>query len=295
MSSLNQGIQNAADALRRVKSHLERVRELPKKTFARSIYDDWERIARFSQKLDDTLPFLEKRDIAEAALRDFDMLIKHDEDKELNECIMRSGRVEMSVAIARDMALSDYVMQTWIIYDRITNVVGRIVGPVEISRNETAANNPKLLRYLVKAGGGKERPLVGSFSIDEYLKDSYAWQIIAASRIRNTISHDGGYINDKPLFKDNLVREMFNLDVDAVSELNSGLERDTGKRAELQLLARDGSFSFSSADIRPQLKLLHEEVDCAVALLIGWACDAFVDLVRHFSHFERGPAVTVWL
>lgn len=294
MNRLSQSVQNAANALRSVKSHLDRIRELPAHAFAGRIYADWERIALFSQKLDDTLPFFRKRDVAEAALRDFDVLIKRDGDKGLNECIIRNGSVKMPASIARDMALSDYVMQTWVIYDRITNVAGRIVGSVEISRNEAGANNPKLLRYFVKGGGSKERPLVGSFSIDEYLKDSYAWQIIAASRIRNVIIHDGGYVEDKPIFKDGLVREMFALEVDAAAELNSSLEREI-KRSEFQLLTREGSFRFSNVDIRPQLKLLHEEIDCAVAVLIGWACDAFVDLVRHFSNVERGHVATVWL
>ena len=294
MSRFAQSIERAADALRCVKAHLDRISGCPTQALVRNIYADWERIVKLSQKLDDTIPFLKKRDFAEMALCDFDKIIKWNVDKELSGCTTNSGSVEMPVSVARDMALADYVMQTWVVYDRIANVAGRIAGSVDISRNENAANNPKLLRYFVKVGGCKDRPLVGGFSIDEYLKDSFAWQIIAASRVRNCIIHDGGYINSKPFFAGDLIRDLFVLNDAAAAELNSELEKEA-QRTGFKLIAREEFFNFTNSDIRPQLKLLHDEIARAVAVLIGWACDSFLDLVRHFSYLERGPVGTVWV
>lgn len=193
--------------------------------------------------------------------------------------LVKHGTLEMDFSIARHLALTSYVAVTWSVYDRLTNVCGRLAGVAEIAENPKL--NPKACEDLL----GKKDIL--GFATHMHIQHAYRWPLKAAYKIRNWLVHEGYEENSTPLFKGDRIADGFILHDDAIDYLEKccGYNADNGKIDGCCLAAAEECWP--TRDMLIVLEQYHAEVDELFAGLLKWSVDSFIGQITIFSGRDR--------
>ena len=281
MNDLLTAISNGVNSLQRVETSVNQLRTRSDRMLPIEVYDNWEKLSRLHNSLESSKAVLKCRDEAWKVLDGLSTHIADGGLKLIDEyCCEWTGQV-VPFGVVCKMSLMSYVTWTWALYDRLSNVTGRLAGNANIALANPGCNDPKLVENFLSTSKSKA---IDGFVMAEHFPRMYEWPIVASYQFRNCCVHDGGYIEGIPFFKGRAVDEAFLIDGEAVNKLNEVVEkRICQKTSSFCFSVINGECKFADGDIRPQLKAINDEIDVALSSLLQWCVEAFVLQVKVFS------------
>lgn len=185
----------------------------------------------------------------------------------------------LTLECARHITLTAYVSHTWALFDMLSNIAGRIIGNADIAGNRYPRNNAKLYEGFLK----KSNRQIDAFSLDGLIRDVYGEYICASYDIRNTILHDGGFVDTRQLLSMDLAFQAFDIDERMVEKLNNRISKKffdaVGGDVGFQNVNR---FEFEVGDVRHQIVLIDEKLTELLDQLLEWGVNSFESQVRTF-------------
>jgi len=245
----------------------------------------WISKANLHKDLEETVKLFECRDSAMLCLTNLRAKASTLDASPLSISV-EFGAVQMTLYAARLLAMNSYLATTWSVYDRLSNVVGRLMAKAEMTiqdnKTETPnpARNPKLVEDLMAEDDGCYQ----GFEINQLLSKLHGESIWASYLLRNSFMHDGGMINNIPILSGSSAATCFLLSKENSEMLNKVVAKRAGSmRSEI----------FKERDFVDQMKVLHEELDKMFAGLVEFVVGSFYSQVSLFG--ERigvNPAAT---
>lgn len=190
------------------------------------------------------------------------------------------GNQELDFSIARHLSLVSYMTTTWAIYDRLSNICGRLCATSKVKNNPKI--NPKIIEDFINY------PNEHGFSIGFIIKHSYAWPLRVSYGIRNWLVHEGFDRDNTALFRSNFIYDGLNLNEEAVSRI----EKDNGysiddRNISSCCLTVDND-PWHTHDLKNILPIYHNEIDTMFAGLTKWCIDSFIEQIKVFTARDRG-------
>ncbi|MEI7923043.1 MAG: hypothetical protein WCJ40_14150 [Planctomycetota bacterium] len=243
-------------------------------------FEHWLKLATLHQQLSGTTPIFEARNYA---WRIVQSLLTTDDNESILQNLVLYNAIKMDFSVARHLSLISYVSTTWSIYDRLSNVCGRLAGIAEISNKVN--ENPKVIDFFM-ADKKLQNPL--GFTTNLHLKHSYEWPLRVSYKIRNWLVHEGFEVGDISLFKSNSIFDKFVLNVDAIEkiekECNSNLnQKDKSKRT----CAPQTDEIWTDRDLISILCLCDNEIDIMFSAFLGWSVDSFINQIKLFAARDK--------
>lgn len=169
-------------------------------------YEQWIKKAAYFKVLNGTDSLLDAREIAWLAV---EALAVPPNGGNVQQNTVVFGTLTMDFAVARHLALTTYVAVTWSVFDRLTNVCGRLAGISSMAENPS--RNPKVFEGFF----GKEDML--GFSGQMHLRNAYSWPLRVSYKLRNWLVHEGYEVGETPLFAGDRIADGFRLHDSAVA------------------------------------------------------------------------------
>jgi len=238
-------------------------------------YEQWLKLGAYNQTLIGTIALFQMRDVA---WQNVLCVINPANIKDFGNNIVTYNEMEIDFEIARHMSLVAYTTASWSIYDRVSNVCGRLAGVASLSENPK--QNPKACEDFAT----KSNAL--GFTTHLVIQQAYAWPLRVTYKIRNWLVHEGYDEGGISLFNSNLIADGFTLDNKAMLYLESACG---GKPGSVDL----ASCITSTEDLWPThdlLKILpqyHAEVDTMFTGLLKWSVDSFLGQIAAFTARDR--------
>lgn len=247
-------------------------------------YEYWSEKSNLHHTLRTTAVLLDVRDRAtEVAKR----LIDPDRIKNEEERVKQSGSpantflydgVLMDFSVARHLAVTSYIATTWSIYDRLTNVCGRLAAVAEIANNPK--QNPKMCENFLN-----DKKNFFGFSMQFHLKKAYSWPLKVSYRFRNWLVHDGYEANGVPVFRGERISDGLYLHAEAMESLSKSEYLCNDK--DFCCLKQDENFPWYDESLLTILDKYHKEADIMFTGLLDWSVSSFVGQVKSFSERDR--------
>lgn len=190
--------------------------------------------------------------------------------KPMSETILY-GTVNVSIFAARLLAIDSYLASTWSIYDRLSNVLGRLMGDAKIVENTSSALSPKLVEDIM----GQVKGCYQGFGTNELLSKLYSESIYSSYFLRNSFMHDGGMIDNVPILSGSSAAACFELSKENAEKINNAVaKRFCGSGS--------GLFKFTEGDFISQLKSCHDDLDKMFISLVEFVVGSFCTQVYLF-------------
>jgi hypothetical protein len=237
-------------------------------------FEHWLKLATLHQQLSGTTPIFEARNYAWRIVQS--LLTTDTYNESILQNIVLYNAIKMDFSVARHLALISYVSTSWSIYDRLSNVCGRLAGVAEISNN--IKENPKAIESFMA-----NQKLLG-FTTNLHLKHSYEWPLRVSYKIRNWLVHEGFEVGDISLFKSNSLEDKFKLNEDAIKKLQNECSytlNDDG-RTKGTCVSQENETWIDRVLIRI-LYQYDKEIDIMFSSLLCWSVDSFVNQIRLFA------------
>jgi len=217
--------------------------------------------------------------------------------------------IDMDFASARHLALISYTSVSWSIYDRLSNVCGRLAATEDVRQHYK--QNPRLVEdFLAKEKERSSPPSAANFekqknqhgrdeygnqlfafSMQYHLRTAYDWPTRVAYTIRNWLVHDGTSMGDVRLFHSDQIEDGLRLHSKAVVHIENmcKIERDSNDDPTRCCLRGSANpwKKENDKDLMEVLKLYHGEVDTMLAGLLKWSVDSFVGQFIAFSARDK--------
>lgn len=190
--------------------------------------------------------------------------------KPISETILY-GTAEMPIFAARLLSIDSYLASTWSVYDRLSNVLGRLMGDAKVVDNTVTAQNPKLVEDLI----GQAKGCYQGFGTSELLSKLYSEPISSSYFLRNSFMHDGGMMGNVPILSGSSAAACFELSKENAEKMNSAIAKRLG-------VSGSGLFMFKDGDFIDQLKMCHDELDKMFVSLLGFVVGSFCAQVSLF-------------
>ena len=190
--------------------------------------------------------------------------------KPISETILY-GTAEIPIFAARLLSIDSYLASTWSIYDRLSNVLGRLMGDAEIAGNDSPTQSPKLVENLI----GKAKGCYQGFGTSELLLKLYGEPIYSSYFLRNSFMHDGGMMGNVPILSGSSAAACFELSKDNADKINRVV-------AKQLCSSGSGSFKFKEEDFIVQLKACHDDLDKMFVSLLEFVVGSFCAQVSLF-------------
>lgn len=229
----------------------------------------WFAKAKLHEDLGETMKLFESRDAAMQCLENLRSNILTLGSEPLSSKI-QFGATQIPMFAARLLAVDSYLAVTWSIYDRLTNVLGRLMGASDIVNNSNPAQNPKLVESLITQAKGCYQ----GFGINELLLKLYGESIYASYFLRNSFIHDGGMMGNIPILSGNSAASCFELSKESAERMN---------RNVAQRMGCSSSSSFRDGNVIDQIKLCHDDLDKMFASLVKFVVGSFCAQVSSFG------------
>ena len=226
--------------------------------------------AKLHEDLGETLKLFECRASAMKCLEGLRDNTSKLGSKPISETILY-GTTEMSIFAARLLAIDSYLASTWSIYDRLSNVFGRLMGDAKIVEAPSSAQNPKLVEDII----GQVKGCYHGFGTNELLSKLYGDLIYSSYFLRNSFMHDGGMIGNVSILSGSSAAACFELSKENAEKMN---------RAVSARLCGSGSglFKFTEGDFISQLRACHDDLDKMFIALAGFVVRSFCAQVYLF-------------
>jgi hypothetical protein len=281
----------------------------------------WESAAAFHASLSDTIPLFEVREKAWQGVEalvdpkriELEKLRLKDPQRRLIEGAkmynFSHDGIEMDFPCARHLALASFSSVSWSIYDRLSNICGRMAATEEVRQHYK--QNPKLIEDLLARekdkstvsdaeNSEKKKSVSGrhdygsqlfAFSMQYHLRAAYDWPSRVTYTIRNCLVHEGGLIGAVRLFHSDSIEDGLRLHSDAVQhiEKSCSLELD-GNVDPLRCCLRGPANPWVKGreiDLIEVLGAYHGEVDIMFSGLLKWCVDSFVGQFAAFSARDK--------
>jgi hypothetical protein len=224
-------------------------------------------------------------------------------------CGFSHDGIEMDFASARHLALISYTSVSWSIYDRLTNVCGRLAATEDVGQHHK--QNPKLVEDLLTKQKERSSPMdaasiekrknqrgreeygnqLFAFSMQFHLRAAYDWPTRVVYTIRNWLVHEGTSMGNVRLFHSDQIEDGLRLHSEAVVRIEDmcNIIRDGNGDPEKCCLrgAANPWKEGSDKDLIEVLKLYHGEVDTMLVGLLKWSVDSFVGQFIAFSGRDK--------
>jgi hypothetical protein len=273
MSDLRTQVTMSADKLRAAWTTLS---AQPASALPPNCHERWIKRASYHRSLDGTARIFTAREAAWESVRSVASALSTNPNSP-NEVTYGSQRLDFG--IARHLSLVSYVASAWSIYDRISNVCGRLAAVADIADNPQ--QNPKACEDLI---GKKD---THGFSVQFHIRDAYAWPLRVTYKVRNWLVHEGWEENNIPLFCGDSIGDGLRLHADAVKHLEQcgGYTADGGKITSCCLSSAEECWP--TKDLLEILLRYHAELDTLFAGLLKWSVDSFVGQIEAFTARDR--------
>lgn len=268
MSSLeNQVNQSFKD----LKNSYKLLTQMAPQSLDQSVIGVWTNRSLLYVECEHTIPIFLLRDKALIIMNE--LLRSQGRDKEPN--VVKYCSFDMDFSIARNHAVTAYMMANWSIYDRLSNIAGRLVGTGSIFQNPK--DNPKLVEDFMNK---KDRV---PYLTHHLLSTSYRWPVMVSYKIRNWLAHEGYDIGNISLFKGNRVSDGFILHPDAMETIQKNNDYKLLADGRIQNSCIDPSSElWLTGDLFQILESYHSVIDDMLASLLKWSSDAFVNHLKCF-------------
>ena len=180
---------------------------------------------------------------------------------------------EMQFAVARHLALSSYITLNWTIYDRLSNVCGRLIGHENIGSNPLPTSNPKLVEHFLRES--KDRLKQHGFSLARILSPAYGWPAALSYEIRNWIVHEGLDAEGVALFSGDNISDSFELSSQAMTRIEEKCKADGITHAQ-SCLSQESNHPWYDKSILTVLSKCHLEVDAMFVNFVRWSVDSLI-------------------
>ena len=249
-------------------------------------YQLWQKRAELCNALKSTLELLPIRD--ESWLVVNSLLNENNKvDSDNTKVIFCSQK--MLFAIARHMALGSYITTNWSVYDRLSNICGRLLGPEDIGNNISSKSNPKLLDSFMRNSKDKIRP--NGFSLSYLLPAAYGWPASVSYCIRNWLVHDGLEVEGVTLFKGNSVSDAFELSSAAMDRIQKVCDNEGFPHSKC-CFSTEPNHPWYDKSLLTILDKCHTEVDELFCSLLKWSISSFEMQVDLFSMRDRALIIS---
>jgi hypothetical protein len=212
--------------------------------------------------------------------------------------------IAMEYSEARYLCLSSYMVSVWSIYDRLTNVCGRLSATQMVQNH--VKQNPKLVEdFLLKPKPKQEesqdtkkgdRDVYGNqlfaFSMQAHIREAYAWPGRVSYAIRNWLVHEGCSSGSINLFNGNAIADGVILHSEAIKlieKLCLHQEDDNGDPLCCCLKGHDSPWRSTKSqdcqevDLLQVLKAYNAELDIMFVGLLKWCVNSFSEQIKCFG------------
>lgn len=270
MTNLKKQIEQSTAALRDAWTNVKSVptgSSLPSKCF-----EQWSKRSAMHQLLASTISICAARDVAWNVVKQ----IANAQAVPGKANVVSYNNIEMEFHIARHLALTSYVSVTWSIYDRLSNVCGRLAGTTDLAENPK--QNPKACEDLV----GKKDVL--GFSGHLHIREAYSWPLKVSYKIRNWLVHEGYNDGNVSLFDGDGIADQFKLHQDAIQYIQKccGGAGDGKRRGDSTCVVEAADF-WAAGDLLQILEQYNSEIHTLFVALLRWSVDSFVGQIKAFA------------
>ena len=271
MNDLASTVRKAQSDLSSVYSAVQRVPPgLTNITAWLNIQRIWFIKAKLHEDLGETLKLFECRTSAMKCLEGLRDNMSKFGSKPISETILY-GTMEMSIFAARLLAIDSYLASTWSIYDRLSNVFGRLMCDAKIVENTSSVQSPKLVEDLI----GQTKGCYQGFGTNELLSKLYGDVIYSSYFLRNSFIHDGGMMDNVQILSGSSAVTCFELSNENADKINRLVaNRSCGSGS--------GVFKFKEGDFISQIKGCHDAVDKMFISLAEFVVGSFCAQVYLF-------------
>lgn len=161
------------------------------------------------------------------------------------------------------LAVTTYLTITWSLYDKLSNVIGRLLGGDDALKNLLSKENPKLIGsfigYQKNDRQNENKKIISTIGINNIVSTCFGEKICLSYLLRNCFVHEGGVIEKEQIFTEKTDDNIFNIGETVARKLNEGIA---------QAYAIKNSTIAKSGNLISQLEQYHHEIDkCFVGLL----------------------------
>jgi len=270
MSALENQINQSCSDLKHANSFLV---QSTLQHFSQSVFEMWNERSTLFIECEHTLPLFALR---KQSFQIMKMLVAIQPQSVASNLVEYCG-ITMDFAIARNHAVTAYIMANWSIYDRLCNISGRLIGTADIGHN--AKDNPKLVEDFFDKREKNKVPYI----LQHHFNASYRWPVMVSYKIRNWLAHEGYDIGNIPLFKGNRICDGFILHPEAMDTIQKNNDYKLSTDGRIQNSCIDPSNEFwHTNDLLQILESYHSVIDNMLASLLKWSTDAFVNHLKCF-------------
>lgn len=184
-------------------------------------YKTWTKKIELVEQLENVLPLFPVRDNAAKGLVYISSYVQREDYNPKTETITYGGTT-VPIKVARMLAMNTYLSAYWSLYDCLTNIIGRVVGPDSIRTSHLGRMNPKLVGTFLsdETQKGKEKPRIEVLGLRGILRESYGNYIGFSYLLRNCYIHEGGMVDALPILSDEMSKECFVVQDSVAEKLN---------------------------------------------------------------------------
>lgn len=229
----------------------------------KDVYNTWDKRALLENELKDALFLIECHDVQRASMEEL---------KSVNECLTGNEKIERLVnygngqhplRIIRNLVVTTYLGSIWAVYDKLSNVVGRMLGGDDILKNQMLKENPKLTGNFISPNNTSDKKkIITMMSVNSIVNQCFGEYVALSYLLRNCFIHEGGTIGKVQIFTGETVDTAFCIDEEVAKELNRGIEESYAIRNPT--IARCG-------DLLEQLEACHKQIDKCFSGLLQFA------------------------
>jgi len=271
-------------------------------------YERWEDMTALHSTLSGTVPLFGVRDSAWEIVKSLvdPCRIEREAERVSQQAVgptkpvpnFSHDAIPMDFSEARHLALTAYVTVAWSIYDRLSNVCGRLAATEDVHGNPK--RNPKLCGDLLarrKEKGANNKgqngygPQLFAFSMQHHLVGAYAWPANVAYTLRNWLVHEGYELGSIPLFLSDRIEDGLRLHPDAVSRLEevcTWADDGDGNPRQCCLKGDQGPWRHGQdVDLLAVLHKYHGEIDTMFVSLVKWTVESLVGQIDAFAARDK--------
>lgn len=275
VADLKAQIERSAEDLRNIWTSMQAASGL---TLPRGIYEHWINKARLHNVLSATTGIFPHREKAWEAVT---ALNSKASIKDESRNLVTYGSLVTDFSVARHLVLTAYIAVTWSIYDRLSNVCGRLAAAAELA--EDPKNNPKICEDFLE----RKKAILG-YSANICLQQAYRWPLKVSYKIRNWLVHEGYEEGSIPLFKGDEITDGFTLHEQAAQNLQRLCQYKDRDDGGIEACCLSGAEEcWPSRDIFEILGRYHTELDTMFTSMVKWSVASFIGQITAFAERDK--------
>jgi len=271
MTDLKSEIEALLERLKAIDNVLKTLIVNQNTTIHADNYKVWIEKVNLAKGLENVLPVISIRGAAEKTLAGLVSSLQGREFESLTSAVTYGG-ASVPVSDARILALDAYLAGCWSLYDRLANIIGRVIGSESIRHNPLGRGNPKLVETFLAVKQG-----IDVLGVKDVIAKSYGNQIRYSYLMRNCYMHEGGMIQETPILGGTTVGEAFIISEQIAEKLNTELESLC--KMQNTAIARAG-------DIVEQLKECHAGLDAMFISLLHFMMGTLFVEIEAFAEID---------